>query len=159
GMYAGPALRRCQLLCDIANGGQTLLSSAAASAAAGALPPGLSVVDLGLHRLRDLSPPERVFELRGPSCTGDAAPPRSLDMFPNNLPVVLTSFVGREREVAALHALLAGERLLTITGAGGSGKTRLAAQVAAEQADRWRDGVVWAELAPLPDPLLVPELV
>jgi predicted ATPase/DNA-binding CsgD family transcriptional regulator len=158
GMYTGPALRRCGLLCDIANGGQTLLSSAAASAA-DALPPGLSLVDLGLHRLRDQSSPERVFELRRPGCAGDPAPLRSLDTFPNNLPVQLTSFVGRERELAVLRALLAGERLLTITGAGGSGKTRLAAQVAAEQAGRWRDGVVWVELAPLSNPLSVPELV
>ncbi|HKA98789.1 MAG TPA: LuxR C-terminal-related transcriptional regulator [Streptosporangiaceae bacterium] len=158
GMYAGPALRRCQLLCDIANGGQTLLSAAAASAAE-VLPPDLSLVDLGLHRLRDLSPPERVFELRHPGCIGDAASLRSLDMFSNNLPVLLTSFVGRERELAELHTLLAGERLLTITGAGGSGKTRLAAQAAAEQAGRWRDGVVWAELAPLSNSLLVSELV
>src|SRR5215471_4161319 len=73
-MYTGPALRRCRLLCDIANTGQTLLSSAAASAA-DVLPAGLSLVDLGLHRLRDLSSPERVFELRGPGCTGDPAPP------------------------------------------------------------------------------------
>src|SRR5215510_8605354 len=158
GMYTGPALRRCRLLCDVANGGQTLLSSAAASAAE-VPPPGLSLVDLGLHRLRDLSSPERVFELRNPGCTGDTEPLRSLDMFPNNLPVLLTSFVGRERELAELRTLLAAERLLTITGAGGSGKTRLAAQAAAEQAGRWRDGVVWVELAPRSSPLLVPKVV
>jgi predicted ATPase len=158
GMYTGPALRRCRLLCDIANGGQTLLSSTAASAV-DVLPPGSSLVDLGLHRLRDQSSPERVFELRRHSRTWSPAPLRSLDMFPNNLPIQLTSFVGRERELAALHTLLVGERLVTITGAGGSGKTRLAAQGAAEQAAHWRDGVVWVELAPLSDPPSVPGLV
>jgi predicted ATPase/DNA-binding CsgD family transcriptional regulator len=159
GRLAGPAARRCQRLCEIANGGQTLLSAVTASAVAELLPAGSSLRDLGLHRLRDLSPPARVFELRDGGPAADPLPPRSLGTVPNNLPVQLTSFVGRQTELAAVQALLSGERLVTLTGAGGCGKTRLAAQVAADQAERWPEGVWWVELGAATDPAMVAELV
>src|SRR3954452_12587216 len=115
---------RARRLCEIGRPGQTLVSAAAAAA----LPPGAALHDLGVHRLRDLSLPERVFALGEPG----AAPLRSLDAAPNNLPSGATGFVGREAELDELHGRLAYTRLLTIIGPGGSGKTRLAAQLAAE---------------------------
>jgi predicted ATPase/DNA-binding CsgD family transcriptional regulator len=158
GRYVGTTVRRCERLREIANDGQTLLSSLTASLVADALPAGWSLHDLGMHRLRDLSHPERVFELRADG-VAEAPPLRSLDAYPNNLPLQLTSFVGRRAELDAVHRLLTGERLVTLTGAGGSGKTRLAAQVAAEQADRWPDGVWWVELVSAGDGAQVAELV
>src|SRR5262249_25257151 len=116
------------------------------------LPSGSSLVDLGLHRLRDLSSPVRVFELRHGDRVAEPVPPRSLDAVPNNLPVHLSGFVGRRAELAAVGALVPVERLVTLTGVGGVGKTRLAAQVAADHAERWPDGVRWVELERLTDP-------
>src|SRR5829696_8169672 len=137
--YAGPALHRGTRLRDLAHGGQVILSSVTASVVADALPPETWLNDLGFHRLRDLSRPEQVFELR------DAGQ--------------LTSFVGRGDELAAVELRLDGERLVTLTGSGGCGKTRLAMQAAAELADRWPDGVWWVDLAPVTDTGLVAELV
>jgi predicted ATPase/class 3 adenylate cyclase/DNA-binding CsgD family transcriptional regulator len=157
--YAGAALDRCARLRDVAHGGQTLLSSATASVVADALPPRAQLNDLGTHRLRDLSRPERVYELRHPDLPGDLPPLRSLDALANNLPVQLTSFVGRGEELAAVELLLDGERLVTLTGTGGAGKTRLALHAAAEMADRWPDGVWWVDLGPVTDQAGVAELV
>ncbi|WP_433330917.1 LuxR C-terminal-related transcriptional regulator [Spirillospora sp. CA-294931] len=154
GRYTGPAVRRCEYLAELAGEGRTLLSAATALAASP--PDGASLRDLGLHRLRDLSSPIRIFEL----CRGDATegpPPRSLDAVPNNLPIQLTGFVGRDAELDALRSLLAGHRLVTVTGAGGCGKTRLAAQVAAHTAEHRPDGVWWVDLAAVTDPALVAE--
>jgi predicted ATPase/DNA-binding CsgD family transcriptional regulator len=135
------------------------LSSATASVVADALPPGAELIDLGTHRLRDLSRPERVYELRHPDLLGDLPPLRSLDVLANNLPIQLTSFVGRSEELAAVELLLDGERLVTLTGTGGAGKTRLALHAAAELADRWPDGVWWVDLSSVSDPALVADLV
>ncbi|HEX2273493.1 MAG TPA: LuxR C-terminal-related transcriptional regulator [Acidimicrobiales bacterium] len=157
--HPSPALRRCARLRDIAAGGQTLLSAVTASLVADALPRGMSLRDLGLHRLRDLSSPERVFELRHRESDDEPPPLRSLDAFPNNLPLQLTTFVGRQAELEAVETLLTAERLVTLTGPGGCGKTRLALQAAADQVDRWPDGVWWAELGAVADPHLVPEVV
>lgn len=123
--------RRCQRVRDIADGGQTLLTALSASMVQDVLPAGSSFRDLGLHRLHDLSPAERVFELRRAQTSDERLPLRSLDVCPNNLPLQLTSFVGRQAELAAVHGLMTVERLVTLTGAGGSGKTRLAAHAAA----------------------------
>ncbi|HET6743566.1 MAG TPA: LuxR C-terminal-related transcriptional regulator [Kribbella sp.] len=142
-----PAVRHAEQLLAIANPGQTLLT---ATTAVG-LP---DVFDLGMHRLRDLGAPERIFEL-----TSTGEPLRSLDLVPNNLPVMLTSFVGRATQVAALRTQLSGSRLVTLTGPGGSGKTRLAAQTAADLAERWPDGVWWADLSALTDGSQLPEAV
>ncbi|HYH91322.1 MAG TPA: LuxR C-terminal-related transcriptional regulator [Solirubrobacteraceae bacterium] len=155
GRHAGPGVSYCRRLREIAHPGQTLVSAGAAGAAADRLPAGAVLDDLGVHRLRDLSPPGRVFALRDGDDTGERPVLRSLDASPNNLPSRLTTFVGREAELAELHARLAGAHLLTIAGPGGSGKTRLLGQLAAEQAGRWPDGVWWVELGALVDPAQV----
>ena len=138
--WAGPG-SRARRLADIANPGQTLVSAAAAAGAA------VELQDLGVHRLRDLSPPLRVFALGD-----DATPPRSLDASPNNLPSRPTTFVGREAELVELRARLAGARLLTLAGPGGAGKTRLMGRLAAEEAGERADGAWWVELGALADP-------
>jgi predicted ATPase len=156
--YTGAALQRGVRLCDAAHGGQTLVSSVTASLVADALPEGTRLNDLGTHRLRDLSPPERVFELRRDQ-DRDFPPLRSLETLAHNLPIQLTSFVGRSDELSAVEALLTTpERLVTLTGSGGAGKTRLAVQAAAELGERWPDGVWWVDLGPVTDPALVAEL-
>jgi predicted ATPase/DNA-binding CsgD family transcriptional regulator len=156
--YTGAALTRCVRLRDIAHEGQTLLSSATAALVADALPEGVLLRDLGIHRLRDLSHADRVCEMRTTGFDRDFPPLRSLDAVTHNLPIQLTSFVGRADELAAVERLIRSERLVTLTGAGGAGKTRLAAQAAAELADRWPDGVWWVDLGPVTDPTLVAEL-
>jgi len=132
GQYVGPALNRCARLRSVAHGGQTLLSRATYELVAESLPEGASLRSLGPLRLRDLARDEEVFELCHPDLPSDFPDPRALGVVANNLPVALSSFVGRERELAELSHLLDGERLLTLTGAGGCGKTRLALQAASE---------------------------
>jgi predicted ATPase/class 3 adenylate cyclase len=154
--YFGAPLYRCARLLATAHGGQTVLSGATAELVRDELPDG-RLRDLGAHRLKDLARPERVFQLLHPALPGDFPPLRTLDALPNNLPVQLTSFVGREPELAEVGRLLAATRLLTLTGTGGTGKTRLALQVAAGELDAFPDGVWVAELAPLADPALVPQ--
>src|SRR5206468_3714446 len=114
-----------------------------------ALPDGAWLRDLGEQRLRDLQRPERVFLLLAPGLPDDFAPLRSLDQLPNNLPLQVTSLVGREAELAELKRLLGTTRLLTLTGTGGCGKTRLALQAAAELLDVYPDGAWFADLAPI----------
>jgi predicted ATPase/DNA-binding CsgD family transcriptional regulator len=156
--YTGAALTRCARLRDVAHEGQTLLSSATASLVADALPDGTVLRDLGTHRLRDLSHADRVYELRTAGFDRDFPPLRSLEALTHNLPIQLTSFVGRSDELAAVERLIRAERLVTLTGAGGAGKTRLAAQAAAELADHWPDGVWWVDLGSATDSALVAEL-
>ena len=155
GSYFGAAVIRCARLRAIAHGGQVLLSGATAELVADHLPDGAEIVNLGAHRLRDLGRGERVFALSHPDLAGGVRRPRSLDELPNNLPVQLTSFVGRDRELTELGELLDSTRLLTLTGAGGCGKTRLALQLAADAVDRYPGGVWCLELAPLSDPALI----
>jgi len=157
--YGGPALRRGARVRDVAHGGQALLSSVTASLVADAPPPGAWLVDLGTHRLRDLSRPERIFELRFHELAREFPPLRSLDALANNLPLQVTSFVGRGRELAIVEGLLGSHQLVTLTGSGGCGKTRLAMQAAAGLADRWPDGVWWVDLGPVTEPTRVAELV
>ncbi len=152
GNYFGVALSRCARLRAIAHGGQTLLSGAVHDLVLERLPEDVALVDLGTHRLRDLGRPEHVFALSHPDLPASAEPLRSLDALPNNLPEQLTSFVGRERELSEVADALTATRLLTLTGAGGCGKTRLAAQAAADALDRFPGGAWWVELAPLADP-------
>jgi predicted ATPase/class 3 adenylate cyclase/DNA-binding CsgD family transcriptional regulator len=152
GNYFGVALSRCARLRAIANGGQTLLSRAVYDLVVERLPAEVALVDQGTHRLRDLGRPEHVFALSHPELPQSAEPLRSLDALPNNLPEQLTSFVGRQRELSDIADALGATRLLTLTGAGGCGKTRLAAQAAADVLDRFPGGAWWVELAPLADP-------
>jgi len=146
--YFGPALNRVARLLAAGHGGQTLLSSAAREGAAPDLPPGVTLRDLKSHRLKDLSQPERVWQADQTGLPDDYPPLRSLGA--NNLPVQMTSFVGRAAELADVKDLLARHRLLTLSGPGGAGKTRLALQAAAEAAPD--DGVWMVDLAPLSDP-------
>jgi len=150
--YTGPSIIRCARLRALAHGGQVLISAATADLLPDGLPPGAALLPLGTHRLRDLRHPERVFQLVHPELPADFPPLRSLDFLPNNLPVHLTSFVGREPALADLGGVLAEHRLVTLVGAGGSGKTRLATQLAADVAERYPDGVWWVELAAVGDP-------
>jgi predicted ATPase/class 3 adenylate cyclase/Tfp pilus assembly protein PilF len=173
--YFGPALNRVARLLSVAHGGQILLSGATRELVQDALPPQVTLRDLGRHPLRDLQRLERLFQLLHPDLPADFPPLPSLGALSNNLPQQVTSFVGREREIAAIRQLLApgpgAERpvpLLTLTGAGGTGKTRLALQVAAELlegpdaregSERVVDGVWLVDLANLSDPALLPQAV
>jgi predicted ATPase/class 3 adenylate cyclase/DNA-binding CsgD family transcriptional regulator len=159
GNYFGPAIIRAARLRAVAHGGQILVSQASADVVADAVPAGMSLNDLGIHRLRDLSRPERIYQLSHPELARDFPRLRALDAIPNNLPTQLSSFVGREAELAELGRLLDRERLVTLTGVGGGGKTRLALQAAAERSDAYPDGTWWVGLGPLADPSLVPLIV
>jgi predicted ATPase len=136
-----------------------VLSGAAAALVREAPPAGAALRDLGEHRLKDLAIPERVFQLVHPDLPADFPPLRTLDARPHNLPLQVTSFVGRERELAEVGRLLAAGRLATLTGPGGTGKTRLALHAAADALEGHPDGVWLAELAALADPALVPQAV
>jgi predicted ATPase/class 3 adenylate cyclase len=155
GDYYGSEVNRCARLRALAYGGQVLLSQATYVLIRDALPSGVGVRDLGEHRLKDLQRPEHVFQLVLPNLPSDFPLLKSLDALPNNLPGQLTSFVGREREIKQVKDLLQGARLLTLTGPGGTGKTRLALQVAAELVDQFREGVWFVDLSSLADPGLV----
>jgi predicted ATPase/class 3 adenylate cyclase len=159
GDYFGTTVNRCARLRAVAHGGQILLSAATRELAGPELPPEVSLRDLGTHRLRDLQQPEHVFQLLHPELPAEFPPLRSLEAFSHNLPVHLTSFIGREQEMAEAQRLLTNTRLLTLTGSGGCGKTRLALQVAAEVAEQFADGVWLVELAALADAALVPQSV
>jgi predicted ATPase/class 3 adenylate cyclase/DNA-binding CsgD family transcriptional regulator len=150
--YFGPAVIRCARLRAIAHGGQVLVSGSTADVAGDRLPADASLADLGLHRLKDLGRREHVFELRHPDLPRVNAPLQSLENLPNNLPPQLTSFVGRTAELTALQDLLGSTRLLSVNGAGGCGKTRLAVQLAATVLERYPGGAWLAELATVTDP-------
>ena len=157
--YFGQTLNRAARLQGVGHGQQTLLSLTTYQLVRDNLPPSVSVVELGSHRLKDLQRPEQVFQLVHPALPSEFPPLKSLDnpKLPNNLPQQLTSFVGREREMAEVRALLSENRLLTLLGIGGTGKSRLSLQVAADMLDGEGDGVWLVELAALTDPALVPQ--
>jgi predicted ATPase/class 3 adenylate cyclase len=142
-------------------GGQVLVSEAAAVLVRDGLPPGAALADLGVHRLKDLGRPERIFQLTAAGLPAGFPPLRSLGnpALPNNLPGELSSFIGRDRELAEVRALAESARLVTLTGAGGCGKTRLGLQVAAELLDGSGDGVWLAELAAVTDQDAVPAAI
>lgn len=159
GDYHGTALNRAARIMSVGHGGQVLLSAATASLIIDSRPGGVSLRDLGEHRLRDLSRPEHLYQLAADGLPADFPPLKSLDAFPGNLPVQLTTFVGREGELTEVKRLLATTRLLTLTGPGGSGKTRLSLQAAADVQTDFTHGAWLVELAPLVDPALVPGAV
>ena len=148
----GPAMSHCDCIRDSASAGQVVLSQQAADLVSGCLPVGCGLSDLGWHRLPDLGPPEHLWQLSHPDLRASFPPPRTLEPGRHNLPVQLTSFVGRRDELAKVAGLLAGHRLVTLTGSGGCGKTRLALHAAAGRAGGLPDGVWLVELAPLTDP-------
>jgi predicted ATPase/class 3 adenylate cyclase len=155
--YRGTAVNRCARLRAAAHGGQVLLSGATYELVRDHLPEGGSLRDLGEHRLKDLTRPEHIFQVLVPGLSADFPPLKTLDRQRHNLPMQPTALVGREREVAALCARLLEPqtRLLTLTGPGGTGKTRLALQVAAEVLDACPDGAFFVDLAPISDPVLL----
>ena len=159
--YFGPVMNRTARLMDVAHGGQTVVSRAMVELAQDSSPQWLNFLDLGEHRLKDLSRPERVFQLDIEGMGVEFPPLRSLNdgIREHNLPVLLSSFVGRETEVIEVRKLVQASRLVTLTGAGGSGKTRLALQVAAESLDDFAESVWLVELASLADPALVTSTV
>ena len=156
--YVGLDVHRAARIAAAGHGGQVLLSSATAELVRAGLVERLGLRDLGEHRLKDLARPERIFQLTIDGLTAEFPPVRSLET-PTNLPASRTSFVGRAREVARVRELLKGSGLLTLTGPGGSGKTRLALQAARELLGDYPDGVFFVELAPITDPRLVPSAV
>ena len=145
--YVGGDVHRAARIAAVGHGGQVLVSSSTAQLVE------LELTDLGEHRLKDLSAPERIYQL------GDGEFPALKSLYRTNLPVPATPFLGREEELAEVLSLLSSEdtRLLTLTGPGGTGKTRLALQAAAEASEAFPDGVWWVPLAPLRDPALVLE--
>jgi len=157
--YVGLDVHRAARICAAGHGGQILASQAVEILVAPDLPPGVTLQDLGTHRLKDLRDPEHLFQVVHPDLAADFPSLKSLDARPNNLPIQLTSFIGREREKAEVGRLLFINHLVTLTGAGGAGKTRLALQVAAEALEEFPDGVWLVELAALSNPGLVPKAV
>jgi predicted ATPase/class 3 adenylate cyclase len=155
GDYFGPAVNRVARLLSIGHGEQVLVSATTHSVAVRWLPSGMSLRDMGMHRLKDLADAEHVYQLAHPELRADFPPLRSQESLPNNLPRQLSSFVGRERELAHLKELASGASLLTLTGAGGCGKTRLALRLAQSMLSEFPDGVWLVELAPLSEPSLV----
>ena len=155
GDYFGPTVNRVARLLAIGHGGQVLVSAAASDLARGELPAGASLRELGAHRLKDLAHPEQVFQVLADGLPAEFPPLRSLESLPNNLPLQVTSFLGRDEDVAEVKQLLGKTRLLTLAGMGGVGKTRLALQVGAELLDQHPDGVWFVDLAGLQDPDLV----
>ncbi len=151
GDYFGSTLNRAARLMAVAHGGQVACSAATADLARDALAT-VEFQDLGEHRLRDLSRPERVFQVRGSGLRSEFPALASLDAFPGNLPLQVSSFIGRQRELARVSGALGEARVVTLTGVGGVGKTRLAVQVASEVLPRFREGAWLVELAPVRAP-------
>lgn len=159
GDYFGQPVNRAARISAAGSGGQILVSLAASELAKDRLPPGATLRDLGLKRLKDLSSPERLFQLDDDGFPGDFPPLKTLDERPNNLPRMLTSFFGRTEELAKLTDLVEASALVTITGPGGTGKTRLALECGASLVDRFRDGVWFVDLSRISEPaLLAPEV-
>jgi predicted ATPase len=149
--YASQPVNRCSRLMSAAHGGQVVISASTEMLMREQLPNGMGLIDLGEHRLRDLGRPIRVFQLLN-NAREEFPPLRSMESFPGNIPAQVSSFVGRQTEVSRVAAALGDSRVVTITGVGGVGKTRLALQVAAEVLPRYRDGAWLIELAPVRDP-------
>jgi predicted ATPase/class 3 adenylate cyclase len=157
-LFGSPVNRAARIM-KAAHGGQVLVSQAVADDVGKRLPSTVSLRDLGGARLRDLATAEHLFQLVHPQLRQDFPALRSLEATPNNLPQQVTSFIGRERELADIKELLEGTRLLTLLGMGGLGKTRLSLQIAADVLERYPDGVWFVDLAPIKDPSLVPNVV
>jgi predicted ATPase/class 3 adenylate cyclase len=157
--YFGPAVNRVARLLAIGHGGQVLVSHTTADLLQGELPANISLRDLGAHQLKDLTRPEHVYQLIADDLSETFPALRSLGGLPNNLPPQLTSFIGRESDLAAIKTLLQNHRLVTLVGTGGAGKTRCAIQAGAELLESFRDGVWLVELAPISDAFLVPAAI
>jgi predicted ATPase/class 3 adenylate cyclase len=153
--YRGPDVNRTARLRAIGHGEQILVSGVAAGIVRGMLPENAALIDLGRHRLRDLAETEHVFQLAHPELREEFPPLKSLSSLRQNLPIQLTSFIGRQRERETVRFLINDHRVVTLLGSGGCGKTRLAIQLGAELLEQFPDGVCFVDLAPLSDPSLV----
>ena len=147
--YVGEALNRTARIRAVGHGGQVLISAAVAELAADRLPTGVTLNDLGVHRLKDLARPERIWQVVTAGLQSEFPPLRSLDVFRHNLPIQLSPLIGRMSEIVDVRRLLSSDRLVSLTGAAGVGKTRLALAVSAELLDSYPGGVWWVELAPV----------
>jgi predicted ATPase/class 3 adenylate cyclase/DNA-binding CsgD family transcriptional regulator len=156
GNYIGPTINRTARLRDLGHGGQILLSGTTGALVVDMLPPDAWLTDLGAHELRGVPRPERVVQLCHPDLCNEYPPLRTLrNVAVRHLPMALTSFVGRAAELTQIHGILSENRLVTLTGAGGAGKTRLAIQMAGQLSEEFDDGVCYVDLAPITDPELV----
>ena len=157
GDYFGPPVNRVARLLSAGHGGQVLLSSSTQELVRDHLPADTHLRDLGERQLKDLARPERVFQLMAPDLPSEFPPLRTLESYSNNLPLQATPLIGREREVVAVCERLRGSetRLLTLLGPGGTGKTRVGLQAAAELVDDFDDGVFFVPIATITDPELV----
>lgn len=159
GQYVGLDVHRAARVCSAGHGGQVLLTQMTCNLVLADLPFGVGLRDLGQHRLKDIDRPERIYQIVIPDLPTDFPDLRTLELFVHNLPTPLTSFIGREKEVADVCRALEPYRLVTLTGPGGTGKTRLAIRVATELLPVFTDGVRFVELAPVLDSTLVPQTV
>ncbi len=159
GDYYGSSVNRAARVMDLANGGQILISGTTAGLVRSSLPPQVSLSDLGEHHLRGLAIADRIFQVHHPALPDDVPPLKAFSAAKHNLPLQLTTFVGREREIAEVDRLLKQTQLLTLLGPGGTGKTRLMMEVARDMLEDFDDGVWLVELAPLTDPDLIAEQV
>ncbi len=157
--YIGIDVNRAARVAAAAHGGQVLLSGATRTLVERSVPEGTAIRELGEHRLKDLAHPERLYQLVIDGLPAEFPPPRTIDARPNNLPLQLTSFVGRHEEMARVVDLLSRARLVTLTGPGGTGKTRLALHAAAEALGGFEDGAFFVDLSAITDPDLVPEAI
>jgi predicted ATPase/class 3 adenylate cyclase len=157
--YLGLDVHRAARVASAAHGGQVLISETTRTLVDHGLPPGLGIKDLGIHRLKDLARPERLFQLTIEGLPADFPALRTLEAIPNNLPTQLTSFIGRDDQVRDVKQLLTRARLLTLTGPGGTGKTRLSLQIAADVLHQYPDGVYFVALSAVQDPELVPSAI
>lgn len=159
GHYFGRTLNRCARLLATCHPGQILLTKATEALLVDEVPPDAELQDLGQHRLKDLARAEHVFQLNDLNSPSEFPRVPSVPQQLTNIPRYLTNFVGRDAELAVLKSLVASSRLVSLTGAGGSGKTRLAAELGRACLDLWPGGVWWVELAPISDPRQVPGAV
>jgi predicted ATPase/class 3 adenylate cyclase len=160
GPYSGYAtLALTQRIMSAAHGGQILLSHATENLLRGQLPKDVSLLDLGEHKFKDIIQPVHVFQVIAPDLQNEFPALSAQDVLPNNLPMQLTSFIGREHELSEAKQFLSNTRLLTLTGPGGTGKTRLSLQIAQQVLPEFSHGVWLVELAPLTDPTLIPQTI
>ena len=157
--HAYLAMSLVQRLMSAGHGGQILLSNATENLLRGQMPNDVTLRDMGEHKFKDVTQPVRVFQVIAANLKSDFPALRALDVFPNNLPNQLTSFIGRKKELDDVKKLLQEGRMLTLIGPGGTGKTRLSIQIAGESLMHYPDGVWLVELAPILDPLLVPRII
>jgi len=153
--YVGVDVHRAARIASTGHGGQVVVSASTEALVRPTSPEGITFRDLGDHRLKDLPRPERLFQVVAEGLPADFPPLRSMDVRPNNLPIQLTSFVGRRRELEAVQTAVRESRLLTLTGPGGTGKSRLSIQAAAALLPEFEDGAFFVALSPITDPALV----